>query len=100
MRGRRIGPESTVQFDEYTSHFFASICPCHSQSNYREQSCKFGRAGDVSVFDIEASGFGIGEETLDPPSPAIEDEWIFGRWEICFDQRQLATSDLSPFETQ
>ena len=34
--------------------------------------------GDVGVFDVEAAGFGIGEETLNSPSLSIEAQCIFG----------------------
>ena len=56
--------------------------------------------GDVGVFDVEAAGFGIGEETLNSPSLSIEAQCIFGSGDICGDQKQFATPDFSPFETQ
>ena len=51
--------------------------------------------GDVGVFDVEAAGFGIGEETLNSPSLSIEAQCIFGSGDICGDQKQFATPDFS-----
>ena len=56
--------------------------------------------GDVSVFNVEATGFGVGKETLNSPSLSIEAQCIFGSGDIRGDQKQFATPDFSPFETQ
>ena len=65
----------------------AAVCPGHCQRNDREQSCKFGGVGDVGVFDVESTRFGIGKKTLDPPPLPVEVQRIFGRRDICGDQK-------------
>ena len=37
----------------------------------------------MSVFYVDATGFGIGEETFNPPSFPIKTERVFGRGDIC-----------------
>ena len=43
-----------------------AACPGHGKSYDDEQSCEFGGVGDMGVFEVTATGFGVGEETFNP----------------------------------
>ena len=77
-----------------------AVCPGHGESYDDEQSCEFVGVGNMGVFDVKATGFGVGEETFNPPSLPVEAERIAGRRDICDDQNQFATFDLSPLKAQ
>ena len=74
-----------------------AVCPTHGKSYDDEQSCEFGHMCD---FDVKATGFGVGEETSNPPSLPVEAERILGRRDICGDRKQFATLGLSPLKAQ
>ena len=79
---------------------YTAVCPSHGKNYHDEQSCEFGGVGHMGDFDVKSTGFGVGEETSNSPSLPVEAELILGRRDICGDQSQFATLDLSPLKAQ
>ena len=71
-----------------------AVCPSYGKSYDDEQSYEFGGVGNMGVFDVKVTGFGVGEETFNPPSLPLEAERIPGCRDICGDQKQFAIFDL------
>ena len=53
----------------------------------------------MSVFYVDATGFGIGEETYNPSSFPIKTERVFGRGDICGHYNRFVL-DVIPLKAQ